>query len=90
MLSYVLNNDVNVQIGNELEACCHLIASHAACLREQILYRNLKTELRFTLLDEPKVLNLDPNDLDIDHLNVNTNPKTIMSTLRELPPGTIE
>ena len=77
-----------LQIGKELEGCCHLIASHAACLREQILYRNLKTELRFTLLEEPKVLNLDPNDVDINHLNVHTNPKTIMSTLKELPSGT--
>ncbi|XP_014222062.1 separin [Trichogramma pretiosum] len=71
--------------GKELEACCHLIASHASCLRQQILYRNIKSELRLNILQESRVFNLDPKDLDINHLNANTNPKTILPTLRQLP-----
>ncbi|XP_058802521.1 separin [Phymastichus coffea] len=69
----------------ELEACSHLVMSHASCFRQQILYRNLKSKLRAELLSESLVDNLNPKDLDIDLKNANTNPDKLVSTLAELP-----
>ncbi|KAJ8684181.1 hypothetical protein QAD02_019973 [Eretmocerus hayati] len=71
--------------GKELEASCHLIASHATCLRQQILYRNLKHKIRHSVLDEPMIQNLDPNDLAIDPSNSKFNPQTLVDTLKTLP-----
>ncbi|OXU29495.1 hypothetical protein TSAR_010098 [Trichomalopsis sarcophagae] len=72
-------------LGKDLEACCYLIASHAACLRQQIMYRTMKMSLRHTVLSEPMVNNLDVKDLDTDHVLRNTNPATLVATLKELP-----
>ena len=76
-----------LKVGKELEGCCHLINSHASCLRQQILYRNHKSKLRTSVLQEPMVNNLNPKDLDVDHSHANTNPETLVSTLEELPSG---
>lgn len=75
------------QNGNELEGCCHLIESHATCLRMQIFYRNVKSKLRNNVLSEPMINNLDPKDLDTDINSSKMSPKTIVSTLKELPTG---
>ncbi|XP_014216044.1 separin [Copidosoma floridanum] len=71
--------------GKELEACCHLIASHANCLRQQIFLRHLKSKLRADIIKQPMVLNLDPNHLDVDNRCSITSSKTVMSTVKKLP-----
>ncbi|XP_003487939.2 separin [Bombus impatiens] len=41
----------HLKIGNEFEAIFHLIESHAVILRQQILHRSVKTEMRESILN---------------------------------------
>ncbi|EFN75719.1 hypothetical protein EAI_09721 [Harpegnathos saltator] len=50
----------NLKIGNELLAIHHLIESHAVILRQQILHRHQKTQMRESLLNIPQTYGLKP------------------------------
>ncbi|KOC62271.1 Separin [Habropoda laboriosa] len=47
-----------LKIGDELKAICHLIESHAVILRQQILHRSVKTEMRESILNTQQTYGL--------------------------------
>ncbi|XP_031835603.1 extra spindle pole bodies like 1, separase isoform X2 [Nomia melanderi] len=60
-----------LKIGNELKAICNLIESHAVMLRQQILHRYAKTEMREKILNVQQVYGLKSSyvDLNLDDVN---------------------
>ncbi|XP_015437312.1 PREDICTED: separin [Dufourea novaeangliae] len=73
-----------LKMGNELEAICHLIESHAVILRQQILHRCLKTKLRETVLNTEQVCGLKSSYVEFNVNNVN-NVKNLKAKLFDLP-----
>ncbi|OAD54830.1 Separin [Eufriesea mexicana] len=60
-----------LKIGNELEAIFHLIESHAVILRQQILHRYVKTEMRESILNIPQTYGLKSSYVGFDINNTN-------------------
>ncbi|XP_014476012.1 PREDICTED: separin [Dinoponera quadriceps] len=72
----------NLKIGDEFTAIHHLIESHAVVLRQQILHRYQKTQMRESLLNEPQTYGLKPTYVKFD---TNSTNSTLKSKLSELP-----
>lgn len=75
-----------LQIGNELTAIHHLIESHAVILRQQILHRYKKTQLRESILDTPQTYGLKPTYVKFE---TESSDNTLKSKLSEMPKGFI-
>ncbi|XP_026299547.1 separin isoform X2 [Apis mellifera] len=75
-----------LKTGNELEAIFHLIESHAVILRQQILHRCIKTEMRKSILNVQQAYGLKSSyvGFNINNKNKIENIKTI---LFDLPKG---
>lgn len=73
-----------LQIGSELIAIHHLIESHAVILRQQILHRYQKTQMRESLLNVPQTYGLKPTYVKFEP-KFSYNSLTLK--LSELPKG---
>lgn len=72
-----------LKTGNELEAIFHLIESHAVILRQQILHRCIKTEMRKSILNVQQAYGLKSSyvGFNINNKNKIENIKTILFDL---------
>ncbi|XP_026674527.1 separin [Ceratina calcarata] len=73
-----------LKIGNELEAICHLIESHAVILRQHILHRSVKRKMREEVLCEQQSSGLVPSYVGFIANNVNK-VNSLKEKLVELP-----
>ena len=78
-----------LQKGNELEAVGYLIESHAVILRQQVLHRYRKTQIRKEFTKDPIESGLQPQHMIFDS-DFATSCKTLKAKLLELPKGNYE
>ncbi|CAL7940926.1 unnamed protein product [Xylocopa violacea] len=73
-----------LKIGSELEAIYHLIESHAVILRQQILHRSVKTEMRESILNRQQTYGLQSSYIAFNVYNANS-IDNLKTKLFELP-----
>nr|XP_034193112.1 separin [Osmia lignaria] len=73
-----------LKINNELKAICHLIESHAVILRQHILHRYVKTEMRESILNSQQVYGLKSSYVEFNINNTN-NVDNLTTMLCDLP-----
>ncbi|XP_076756318.1 extra spindle pole bodies like 1, separase [Xylocopa sonorina] len=61
-----------LKIGSELKAIFHLIESHAVILRQQILHRSVKTEMRESILNRQQTYGLQSSYIGFNIYNANS------------------
>lgn len=75
-------------MGKELEAICRLVESHAVILRQQILQRCVKTELRKTIVGTQQSYELKSSYVEFN-LNDKKAVVNLKSTLFDMPQGEV-
>ncbi|CAK9799037.1 Espl1 [Anthophora quadrimaculata] len=73
-----------LEIGDEFKAICHLIESHAVILRQQILHRSVKTEMRESILNTQQTYGLKSSYVGFN-MNDTNSTDNLKRKLAELP-----
>ncbi|XP_043252364.1 separin isoform X1 [Colletes gigas] len=73
-----------LKMGNELEAICRLIESHAVILRQQILHRCVKTKMQELILNTKKFYGLRSSYVEFD-INLPNSVDNVKAKLFDLP-----
>ncbi|KYN05936.1 PREDICTED: separin [Cyphomyrmex costatus] len=73
----------NLEIGNEITAIHHLVEAHAVILRQHILHRYQKTQMRESVRNESQIYGLRPTHVKFE--TKFTNSESLKAKLLELP-----